>query len=261
MTFPNLVDAAHTALKRQPGTDLSQDPELRGVVQGAMKIVKSIGDIRNSFGSGHGRAREVVVIDEMVEVTLAATFLWVRWALRRLAPLILGQPTTLINNLLGGHVFYSGGLAERLVAANIAALEEPIQQKLGTAVAQRAMGGTFLVRIEGVEACAASPSLDAWPLAYRRGIVDGLFFNEIGEVRTIDWAVALIPGVLRPVRDQDAELKRLSSLIGQNPIRSGDWNRDYSLWQSALRLVTNFDQAARPSWTAIAGLCEPEPPF
>jgi hypothetical protein len=41
--FPSLVDSAHAVLKRQPGTDLSNDPELRGLVQGAMKIVKSVG--------------------------------------------------------------------------------------------------------------------------------------------------------------------------------------------------------------------------
>ena len=56
--FPVHIDSAHGVLKRQPGTDLSNDTELRNLVQSAMKIVKSVGTIRNSFGSGHGRARE-----------------------------------------------------------------------------------------------------------------------------------------------------------------------------------------------------------
>ncbi|WP_338774383.1 abortive infection family protein [Nocardia vulneris] len=261
MDFPHLIDTAHVALQRQPGIDLSQDTALRNLVQGAMKIVKSIAEIRNSFGSGHGRPREPIVVEEMVEVTVAATFLWVRWALRRLAPLIFGQPTPLIKDLLGGHTFYKGDLANRLVAANIVALEEPIQQKLGTAVAQRAMHETFLVRIEGVEACAESPSMEAWPLSYRRGVVDGLLFDEAGEVRTISWALTLIPDLLGPVRDQEAEIDRLTVLLGQHPIRTGDWNKDYPLHQQALALAKKFDPQASLRWTKIAGLFEPEPPF
>lgn len=147
--FPALVDSAHAVLKRQPGAHLSGDAELRNLVQSAMKIVKSVGVIRNTFGSGHGRAREPVVEQEMVDVVVPATMLWVRWALRRLAPLILGQPATLISDLLDGAVFYKGNLAERLRAANIAGLDTSIQQKLGNAVGIRAMRDTVLVQVEG----------------------------------------------------------------------------------------------------------------
>jgi hypothetical protein len=49
---------------------------------------------------------------------------------------------------LNGALFYKGNLAELLLAANIVEREEPIQQKLGTAVAIRAMRDTVLVRIE-----------------------------------------------------------------------------------------------------------------
>jgi hypothetical protein len=59
--FPSDIDSAHAVLKRQPGADLSDDPDLRDLMQGAMKIVKSVGKIRNSHGSGHGRVREPLV--------------------------------------------------------------------------------------------------------------------------------------------------------------------------------------------------------
>lgn len=61
MDFCEAIESAHRVLERQPGSDLSQDPELRALVQGAKKIVRSPREIRNSFGSGHGRAREPVV--------------------------------------------------------------------------------------------------------------------------------------------------------------------------------------------------------
>jgi hypothetical protein len=259
--FPSLIDSAHGALRRQPGTDLSNDPELRNLIQGAMKIVKSVGSIRNSFGSGHGRAREPQVEQEMVDVAVAATMLWVRWALGRLAPLILGQPTSLISDLLDGAYFYKGNLAERLRAANIGDLDTSIQQKLGTAVSIRAMRDTVLVKVEGVQACASSDSLDEWPLHYRRGLVDGLFFEENGKVRTSRWAVELVPGVLGTAENQAAELDRLIALLGSERLGTGDYSEDYALWSSVSRLAGKFESTARPKWSKIADLFAPEPPF
>lgn len=259
--FPSLVDSAHAVLKRQPGTDLSNDPELRGLVQGAMKIVKSVGTVRNSFGSGHGRAREPRVEQEMVDISVAATMLWVRWALGRLAPLILGQPTSLISDLLDGAHFYKGNLAERLRAANIGDLDTSIQQKLGNAVAIRAMRDTVLVRVEGVQACASSDSLEEWPLHYRRGVVDGLFFDENGRVRTTQWAVERVPGVLGPIKDQSSELDTLIFLLGKERLGTGDYSEDYALWSCAGRLAGKFEPAARPKWWKITDLFAPEPPF
>lgn len=259
--FPSLIDSAHEVLKRQPGTDLSNDRELRDLVQGAMKIVKSVGTIRNSFGSGHGRAREPQVEQEMVDVAVAATMLWVRWALGRLAPLILGQPTSLISDLLDGAYFYKGNLAERLRAANIGSLDTSIQQKLGTAVGILAMRDTVLVQVEGVQACASSDSLDEWPLHYRRGVVDGLFFDENGKARATQWAVGLVPGVLGPTDDLAAELDRLIALLGGERLGAGDYAEDYALWSSVSRLTEKFGPAARSKWSKIADLFAPEPPF
>jgi hypothetical protein len=259
--FPSLIDSAHAALKRQPGRDLSNDAELRSLVQGAMKIVRSVGIIRNSFGSGHGRSREPQVEKEMVDIAVPATMLWVRWALGRLAPLILGQPTTLISNLLDGVSFTKGNLAERLRAANIGDLDTSIQKKLGMAIGIRAMRDTFLVQIEGVQACASSDSMDEWPLHYRRGVVDGLFFDDSGKVRTSRWAVELVPGILGPAEDQAAELERLVALLGSEHIGIGDDSEDYTLWSSAKQITGKFEPAARPKWSKIADLFAPPPPF
>jgi hypothetical protein len=197
----------------------------------------------------------------MVDIALAATMLWVRWALGRLAPLILGQPTSLISDLLDGRHFYKANLAERLHAANIGDLDTSIQQKLGTAAGIRAMRHTILVQVEGVEACASSGSLDEWPLHYRRGVVDGLFFDENGKVRTTRWAIALVPGILGPTQDQAGELDRLIGLLGREHIGTADDSEDYALWSSASQLTGKFESAARPKWSKIVDLLAPEPPF
>lgn len=259
MDFCDAIDNAHRVLERQPGPDLSHDPELRAVVQGAKKIVRGLREIRNSFGSGHGRAREPVVELEMIEVAVPAAMLWTRWALRRLGPLILGQPTTLINDLLDGQVFYSGQLAERLRAANIAELDEAMQQRLGTAVGIRAMRETFNVRIEGVEACGESSALDRWPRGYRRGVVYGLLFDESGRARLNEWALTAIPALLGPVEDQSAELVDLSNLLSTERLTTGDWGADYQLFEAARALLPRFSPAAQPAWTDFCKLFDPGP--
>jgi len=255
--FPSLIDSSHGFLQRQPGADLSDDPSLRTLVQGAMKIIKCVGEIRNSFGSGHGRAREPLVQAEMVDVAVAATMLWVRWALGRLAPLILGQPSSLIADLLDGASFYKGNLAERLRAANLSVLDSSIQQKLGNAVARRAMRQTVNVRVEGVEPSAVSDSLTDWPLYYRRGLIDGLLFDDNGNARTTRWALELVPGILRATEDQSAELERVLLLIANMTFETGDYAEDYALWTSALNLKDRFELTARPNWSMIADRFDP----
>ncbi|WP_131830814.1 abortive infection family protein, partial [Mycobacteroides abscessus] len=119
--------------------------------QSAMKIVKDVGAIRNSFGSGHGRQREPVVEQEMADIVVAATLLWVRWVLRRIEPLILGQPTALIRDLRDGLTFYRGDLTERLRASGLASLERDLTPCVGHAQSQECAGGSEMIQPDGKE--------------------------------------------------------------------------------------------------------------
>ena len=92
-------------------------------------------------------------------------------------------------------------------------------------------------------------------------MVDGLFFDDNGNVRTTRWAVELVPGVLGPIEGQAAELDRLIDLLGSERLRTGDYSEDYALWSSVSRLAGKFESAARPKWSKIADLSAPEPPF
>jgi hypothetical protein len=49
------------------------------------------------------------------------------------------------------------------------------------------MTGTFMVMEDGVEACAASGDIALWPPSYREGLVEGLFLDREGYVRTSEW--------------------------------------------------------------------------
>ncbi|MFI9847190.1 abortive infection family protein [Nonomuraea sp. NPDC051941] len=185
--FASVVQRAQRVLERQPGVGLAAGPPIRNVAQGASTIVIQLAEIRNQFGTGHGRALQPEVAEEFVHVGIDACLLWVRWALRRLSHLIAGQPSTLVRDLRDGGIFTRNALATRLRAANLPDLEPTEQHLLGVAVAQRAMTGTFMVMEDGVEACASSSDITLWPPDYRTGAVEGLFLDREGYVRTSEW--------------------------------------------------------------------------
>jgi hypothetical protein len=128
----------------------------------AKGLATQLGAIRNAYGTGHGRSEQPAVTEEMVHLCLDGALLWSRWALRRLGVLTLSMPEPLIQDLEHAH-FRRGDLAKRLDAAGLAALDPPVQRRIGLAVAQRAMRETFVVRHDGVEECARSRDLTIWP--------------------------------------------------------------------------------------------------
>jgi hypothetical protein len=155
-TFTGVVARAHEVLERQPGKGLTQAEPLRSVMQNAKAMACKLGDLRNSFGTGHGRAVEPPVTDEVSQVCTDAALMWSRWALRRLNALAQGMPTPLINDLLDGAIFRSGLLTERLASADLVYQEPEVQRWIGVAVGQRAMRETFVVRRDGIEECAVT---------------------------------------------------------------------------------------------------------
>lgn len=202
-SFPDVVKTAHGKLAQQPGRELAYRSHFGHVATQASKIAVKLGDIRNEFGGGHGRAHQPGVRDEMVDLTLDGALLWARWALRRLGYFSEGRPSTLIRDLVDQPQSFSRGqLRQRLESANLAVLEERHQRAIGVAVGQRSNRGTFVVQWDGVDSCLASDSLAApWTTEYRMGLARGLWFaaDESPTItpRTIREALS----VLDPVPD------------------------------------------------------------
>ena len=189
--LPKLLNQAQAVLDRQPGKGLATDPSIRDIAQGALKICAGLAPLRNRYGTGHGRSVAPAVAEELALVSVDSAMLWTRWALRRLRHVILGRPEALIRDL-GDTVFYRGALTERLHAVRLGALTPQDQSLLGLAVARRAMTGTFLVQEEGIERCAETHDLVAWPTSYRVGLVNGLLLNPEGQFHTNVWAIKQI---------------------------------------------------------------------
>ena len=215
--FTAVVAKAHDALERQPGKGLTQAEPLRSVMQNAKAMACKLGDLRNSYGTGHGHAMEPDVTEELSRVCVDAAWMWSRWALRRLHALAQGMPTPLINDLIGGGIFRSGLLTERLASANLANQEPEVQRRIGVAVGQRAMRETFVIRRDGIEECAERDEPEIWPAAYREGAFEGLFVDPYGQLTMDSWSARWAARLIAPLENPAEVIEKLAAKIDDLP--------------------------------------------
>jgi hypothetical protein len=114
--------------------------------------------------------------------------LWSRWELARLDELGGGEVDLLVRELRGQH-YHRGELETRFDEVGLDSLFADDQQRLGVAVAHRAMKGTFVVRaMKGtfvVRESGVNPLLERaseWPDAYRLGVAEGLLLEPEGRL-------------------------------------------------------------------------------
>lgn len=220
--FAGTVKAAHTMLSQQRGLKLAYESSFGKLATQAGKIVGNLGDIRNDYGSGHGKARQPEIKGEMLALALDGTLLWLRWALRRLDQFAQGRPETLIRDIIGDPygaiTFYAGDLATRLEAANLDASDPSHARAIGVAVGQRAAGGTFNVAIDGIDPALADADLERWPAPYRVGVATGLLFDPSGiaTIRARNLLRAL--QICLPVTDSEVDITVLiDSVVEATP--------------------------------------------
>ncbi|WP_433229318.1 abortive infection family protein [Actinomadura formosensis] len=256
MDFDKCVIQAHRALERLPGPDLCDDQTLRQLVQSAKGIATQLGAIRNTYGTGHGRSEQPAITEEMLHLCLDGALLWSRWALRRLGVLTLSMPEPLIQDLEYA-TFRRGDLAKRLDAAALADLDPAVQRRIGLAVAQRAMRQTFVVRHDGVEVCAESRDLTAWPASYRSAVFEGLFIDPSGRLTVDDWSAEWASRVLAPLPEEQTieVIEELQSKLAETSAPSltqdpfaGDWGLEQGLKAS----VAYLPPAVHDQWQLLA---------
>lgn len=247
---PGVLSSAHAALDRQPGKGLAADARIRNIAQGAKTVASQLPELRNKWGTGHGRAVAPEVADELALVAVDGVLLWVRWALRRLHHLIKGRPDLLIRDLEGA-TFYRGNLAERPAVACLAEHEETDQYQVGFHIARRALRGTFLIMEEGVEACTESADLDRWPLGYRIGLLNGLLLTEDGLIDATPWSIKQAALLLQTSADKltDAIAELAAKLqVANYGIRLGDDAARTEAEAAARDMRAQVPRAARASW-------------
>jgi hypothetical protein len=263
--FDTVVTQAHTLLTGQPGHELANQSTFGQLATQASKIARNLGNIRNEFGGGHGRARTPDLRDEMVALALDGGLLWSRWALRRLGYFAEGRPTSLINDLVvTPQTFYAGTLQRRLLAANLPALDPRHQRSIGVAVGQRVMRETFVVRRDGLEPCLESDDLSTWPRDYRIGLAYGLWFDPAGGLTLTTRSLEDALRVLEPVPDGATDLADWVARIVERRFPGGlgdDFTASLAAEQFVRRWITFRPADEHPALAALAENIKPEPPF
>lgn len=252
--YDKVLGDAQRIIEHQPGPGIAADATIRQAATFARKLAGLLRELRNTYGTGHGRAAVPIVEDEVLETCVDAALLWVRWALRRLQHLLLGSLQPLIADLRSS-TFGMGELATRLVAAGLPTLDPDDLRQLGVAVGQRAARNTFTVRIDGVEACAASQDAAAWPPPYREGVVEGLFLDPLGHTHVDDQALAprLAAEILVPHPEQGRVLTELADKICRSawsPELRANWRKVAAEIHMHRNLLT--DPAAQTVWDSIS---------
>jgi Abortive infection C-terminus len=212
--MPRLAKSAHQALDRLPGRGQAAQVGVRNLSQAALSIVTVLAELRNELGTGHGRAKVPRISLEAAVAASDAAVLWSRWVLARLDE-VLGGDVALLVQELRGQGFSRGKLEVRFDEVGLDALFADDQQRLGVAVAHRAMNGTFVVRESGVD-----PLLDRaseWPEAYRFGIAEGLLLDPEGRLLARPYFVPVLASVV--VQMAGLDWQRLADEVVAAPIQ------------------------------------------
>lgn len=258
--FNTAVNSAHVALARQPGPDVSMTPEILSIAGQAKKMILNLRSIRNDFGTGHGRANVVQIDAEMASVVYDATLLWVRWALRRLEHILIGEADLLLAELREA-IVNKRSLERHLAAVMLSDQPSETQHALGAAFAQRSAGWTFVTREVGVDPCVESQDLVAWSAEYRLGVVEGFIVSRWGTAGLDPHWVPTLVSVLLPVppRTASAGLAEITEKVAQS-------ERGTLTPEASAALVTSMEAAAlrlppevQPAWAALTHQLESAP--
>lgn len=210
------VKLAHKALKSQPGVELSQHQDVRAIAQAAQTMATSLGPLRNKFGTGHGRARVPDVSAEMATLGVESALVWCRWALRRLEYLLADYPNELVEAVNTGTT--RADLREKFDSTGLAQQSTEIQHRIGVAFGQQSAGGFVNATDVGVDP-AIEGGFDDYPIAYRRGLLEGMLLNPAGQVGLPDFYAPRFVSLLGSLPDRDATdvVAHLSTLAEQAP--------------------------------------------
>jgi hypothetical protein len=258
--FGETATRAHKALERQPGQDVSMSPEVRSIATSAKSMVVNVNMIRNQVGTGHGRSSVPNVDEETIQVVVDAALLWVRWSLRRLEHMLIGEADLLIAELRG--VSSRVKLQRHLDAVVLPDQPPEVAHALGVTFAQEAAGGTFIARMTGIEPCVASDDRLAWPESYRLGVVEGYVINRWGYITAAPQWVQYMIGVLPPVTPKVA-IEGLDALISQ--VGTATWSPDdrqavedpYAAAGEMRRAAGELPDEVRPAWLRLADALDP----
>jgi len=183
-----------SVLKRTPALQGRAAIDLLG--SALINAATAVAQLRNTDGTGHGRASRSKLDPAHVELARAATEMWCRWVLAstRKALKERGTVERAVNDIGNAMTFGTGQLAAYLGDVDVASRSEDDQRKLGLAVARRwSENGTFMPLLDVIE-----PLIEArveYPPAFCEGLLEGLLLDHNGFLILTPRNVSLAVGV------------------------------------------------------------------
>lgn len=226
-SYRDRIGLAHEAIGLHPGSQLAGDAATRKVVGAIMNLSAGLGDLRNAFGTGHGRAEQPLTTEDHAAIAIDAATVWCEFMLRRLPRLLLGVVNPVIARL-GEGTWFKGSLRSHLDAIDWSTISPSDARRLGIAVAHRTMRDTFMVRIEGVDAAIQSPQ--RFNDSYRAGLIEGFLISVDGTFTATEEGARFVVELARQTGALVPLLHELTGQIGDSEWREARWSPS-SVWE------------------------------
>lgn len=215
--LPSLANRALEVLKLNPSA-LQDRPALRKVSSGLVTAINGISELRNSDGTGHGRAAPSPIHPSHAEFVKEATLSWGRWLLGsaaqslRVSGALKGAEDEISRGILS-----RGKLPELLDCIQLATLERNVQHRLGVAVGRRwSVNRTFLPLEDVIQPMAAGAR--DYPADFASGVMEGLILDANGHFiaseREIELAIGIGLRLPQPYRRE--ALSHLAELVNES---------------------------------------------
>jgi hypothetical protein len=214
--MPKLAHQTVAALELHPA-GLQDRASLRKLSQALISMVGALAELRNTDGTGHGRAAPSNLDRSHAVLAKDAATSWCRWLLAATRR-VLKQRVPLddvVTDIAGARVFSRGQLPAFLTEHQLPELGEDDQRKLGLAVGRRwSVNGTFNVRIDVIEPLASGKA--EYPPAFCAGVLEGLLLDYDGFLQMTPEDIRLAVGIGQrlPGDRRDPVLKELGDRVG-----------------------------------------------
>jgi hypothetical protein len=182
--LPTVTGQTLGALKIDPAA-LQGRPSLAKLSSSVQAAVQAVAELRNTDGTGHGRAtRSNLDLSHAVFVRAIAVA-WCEWILStsRRALKNRGGLDKALADIGGAKVFSRGEVTAYLADLEMTGLAEDDQRRLGLAVARRWTVNRTWMPVEDVIQPLAEGKVE-YPAAFREGIFEGLLLDNNGYIRT-----------------------------------------------------------------------------
>jgi hypothetical protein len=191
-SLPRLAKEALTALKAHPAGFQARTP-MHQLTAALTQVPSAVADLRNHDGTGHGRSSPTDLHPTSAEFAGHVALAWSKWVLAALARTLAGMAEVhdairRIETIGPDRSFQRGELRQLLLDLHLTELAPEQQRRLGTAVGRRSILGTTVANIDVVDPLAAGD--EVFPEPFGLGVIEGLFIDRNGYLRSIDDAAA-----------------------------------------------------------------------